>query len=113
VADFDRLGKQGLQDSTVMWLTIKDCYVSREGRRIMSMRKPLITMTGMVLMGGALILCFAQGGGMSRGAMKRTRYENRQREDDGQINPLRLGVSVASAPSVRLCSVSVYPRTVC
>jgi len=52
----------------------------------MSMRKPLITMTGMVLMGGTLILCFAQGDGMSRGAMKRTRYENRQREDDGQIH---------------------------
>ena len=70
MVDLGRLGKQELQDSTVMWLTIKDCYVSREGRRIMSMRKPLITMTVMVLMGGTLILCFGQGGGMRRGAMR-------------------------------------------
>ena len=35
----------------------------------MSMRKPLITITGIVLVGGTLILCFAQGGGMRRGAM--------------------------------------------
>jgi hypothetical protein len=52
-----------------MWLMIKDCYVSREGCRIMSMRKPLITMTVMVLMGGLLTLCFTQAGGMRRGAM--------------------------------------------
>jgi len=33
------------------------------------MRKLLITITGMALVAGTITLCFAQGGGMRRGAM--------------------------------------------